>query len=215
MRGVQQPPTRFLTLVFIVLSITILVCAAATNAPWWSVQTSGLDTNLRAVSANGVILQSKDEGKTRKQLHMPGGARLDFRGIPAFDAQVAHVMSSGEGGKSRIYKTTDGGANWKLEFAGRRKEISWTRLACDGSSPECMALSDPVDVKFLIFNGRRRRALEGIAARRDACNAAQGGRFCGERNLLRVWQPDDYFCHRWTGGARIPFARSRQVADGY
>lgn len=168
--GVQHLSTRFLTLIFMVLSITILLCAAATDAPWWSVQTSGVDTNLRAVAvgeyqepehapvpviwasgSNGLILQSKDEGKTWKQLRIPGGDKLDFRGIQAFDAQEAYVMSSGEGDKSRIYKTTDGGANWKLEYAGQRKEIFLDALACDGSSPECMALSDPVDGKFLIL----------------------------------------------------------------
>ncbi|MFZ0580348.1 MAG: hypothetical protein WAN72_15630 [Candidatus Acidiferrales bacterium] len=153
-----------------VLAATIFVCAAATKGPWWVVQTSGLDTNLRAVTvgeyavpqhsdvpviwasgSNGVILQSKDEGKTWKQLHIPGGEKLDFRGIPAFDAQRAYVMSSGEGDKSRIYETIDGGTNWKLEYTGQRKEIFLDALACDNSSAECMALGDPVDGKFLLL----------------------------------------------------------------
>ena len=167
MRGVRRVPAQYLTLF---LMATLFVCAAATNGPWWIVQTGGLDTNLRGIAvgeyqetgeapvpviwasgSNDVILQSKDEGKTWKQFRIPGGDNLDFRSIWALDAQRAYVMSSGEGDKSRIYETTDGGAIWKLEYAGQRKEIFLDALACDGASTECMALSDPVDGKFLLL----------------------------------------------------------------
>jgi photosystem II stability/assembly factor-like uncharacterized protein len=132
----------------------------------WSVQTSGIDTNLRGVSAtsyvdsngtehimvwacgsNGVILLSNDRGKTWKRLQVAGGEGLDFRSIVALDAKKAFVMSSGNGDKSRIYKTVDGGGNWKLEFTDSRKAFFLDALACDG---ECYALSDPVDGKFVI-----------------------------------------------------------------
>ena len=131
----------------------------------WSVQTSGIDTNLRGVSAadnpdstgqhvvvwacgsNGVILFSSDLGKTWKRLHVAGGDALDFRSIVAFDAKTALLMSSGEGDKSRIYKTTDGGENWKLEFTDKRPSFFLDALVCNA---ECYALSDPVDGKFVI-----------------------------------------------------------------
>jgi photosystem II stability/assembly factor-like uncharacterized protein len=170
MRGVRHVPARYFTLFLLVLMATLLLCAAAANGPWWIVQSSGIDANLRGVAvaeyqetgrapvpvvwasgSNGVILQSKDEGKTWKQLHIAGGEKLDFRGIQAFDARRAYVMSSGEGENSRIYETTDGGANWKLEYTGQRKEIFLDALSCDDSSAECLALSDPVDGKFLLL----------------------------------------------------------------
>jgi photosystem II stability/assembly factor-like uncharacterized protein len=132
----------------------------------WSVQTSGIDTNLQGVSAagrvdsdgtehvavwvcgsNGVILVSTDFGKNWKRVHVAGGDSLDFRSVVAFDANIALVMSSGEGDKSRIYKTVDGGVSWKLEFTDSRKGFFLDALACDG---ECYALSDPVDGKFVI-----------------------------------------------------------------
>lgn len=100
---------------------------AAAGGVSWSVQTSRIDTNLRGVSAagrvdsdgtehiaaracgsNGVILLSTDLGKSWKMVHVAGGDALDFRSIVAFDANLALVMSSGEGDKSRIYKTVDG-----------------------------------------------------------------------------------------------------------
>jgi photosystem II stability/assembly factor-like uncharacterized protein len=94
-----------------------------------------------------VILFSSDEGKTWKRLHVAGGDALDFRSIVAFDAKTALVMSSGEGDKSRIYKTTDGGETWKLEFSDKRPSFFLDALICNA---ECYALSDPVDGKFVI-----------------------------------------------------------------
>jgi len=146
-----------------------LLFALPAEAQWWEVQTSGLDTNLRGVSAanapdtkgarmpmvwasgsNGVILRSTDLGKTWKRLHVTGGDTLDFRGIVAFNAATAYLMSSGEGEKSRIYKTTDGGETWTLQYAGNRKEIFLDSIACL-SGTHCFALSDPLDGKFLLL----------------------------------------------------------------
>src|SRR5882672_5856859 len=146
-----------------------LLFALPAEAQWWEVQTSGLDTNLRGVSAanapdtkgarmpmvwasgsNGVILRSTDLGNTWKRLHVSGGDALDFRGIVAFNAATAYVMSSGEGEKSRIYKTTDGGETWTLQYAGNRKEIFLDSIACL-SETHCFALSDPLDGKFLLL----------------------------------------------------------------
>ena len=144
----------------------LLALALSDPAPWWQVQASGLDTNLRGVSvsankssgkhivwasgSNGVILRSTDEGKSWKQLHVTGGDTLDFRDVEAFGAATAYVMSSGDGEKSRIYKTTDGGKSWALQYTDKRPGFFLDSLACD-SSTHCFALSDPVDGKFLIL----------------------------------------------------------------
>src|ERR1700704_1332575 len=146
-----------------------LLFALATEVRWWKVQTSGLDANLRGVSAayspdakgapmpavwasgsNGVILRSLDTGKTWKRLHVAAGDALDFRGIVAFNAATAYVMSSGEGEKSRVYKTSDGGETWALQYTGNRKEIFLDSIACV-SETHCYALGDPLDGKFLLL----------------------------------------------------------------
>jgi photosystem II stability/assembly factor-like uncharacterized protein len=147
-----------------------LLFGVSVQAQWWEVQTSGLETNLRSVSvvrvsnakgvsglavwasgSNGVILKSVDEGKTWKRLHVAGGDALDFRGIVAFNATTAYAMSSGEGEKSRIYKTTDGGTTWNLQFTDKRKEFFLDTIACL-SETHCFALGDPIDGKFLVLN---------------------------------------------------------------
>ncbi len=145
----------------------LLALGFSNSAPWWEVQTSGVDTNLRGVSvsdasdgkhgyvvwasgSNGVILRSTDDGGTWKQLSVAGGGDLDFRDIEAFDENTAYVMSSGDGDKSRIYKTTDGGKTWKLQYSDKRAGFFLDALACE-SKTHCLALSDPVEGKFLVL----------------------------------------------------------------
>jgi photosystem II stability/assembly factor-like uncharacterized protein len=134
---------------------------------WWAVQESGVDSNLRGVcvvaessaeervtiwasGSQGAVVRSTDSGKTWKRLRVPEAESLDFRGVQAFDAKTAYVMSSGDGAQSRIYKTTDGGESWKLQYQGRQKEFFLDALTCD-EEKHCAALSDPVDGKFVVL----------------------------------------------------------------
>src|SRR5205807_2552536 len=139
-----------------------LFLGASIQAQLWKVLTSGIGSNLRGVrvaempdakgvpvlvvwasGSNGVILKSVDEGKTWKRLHVTGGEALDFRGIVAFSERIAYAMSSGEGEKSRIDKTTDGGETWILPYADKRKEFFLDSIACI-SEKHCITLSHPV-----------------------------------------------------------------------
>jgi len=152
-------PVRILTLI-------VLVLASSHPVPSWQIQTSGLDTNLRGISvttdghsgkhivwasgSNGVILRSTDDSKRWTQLHVAGGETLDFRDVQVFGNRTAYVMSSGDGNKSRIYKTTNAGQTWELQYTDKRPGFFLDSLACD-SEVRCYALSDPVDGKFLIL----------------------------------------------------------------
>ncbi|HEY2359808.1 MAG TPA: hypothetical protein VGK36_01730 [Candidatus Angelobacter sp.] len=70
-----------------------------------------------ASGTEGTVLRTTDEGKTWQLCATPPNAKyLDFRGIQAFDASVALVMSSGPGDQSRVYKSTDGCRSWDLVF---------------------------------------------------------------------------------------------------
>jgi photosystem II stability/assembly factor-like uncharacterized protein len=139
---------------------------ATVQALCGELQNAEHDTNLRGVSvsyssdnrrqiiwasgSNGVILRSTDSGATWKQLAVSGASDLDFRGIVGFGEKTAFVMSSGSGEKSRIYKTIDGGVNWRLQYSDKRAAFFLDSLACI-SKTNCFALSDPVDGKFVIL----------------------------------------------------------------
>jgi photosystem II stability/assembly factor-like uncharacterized protein len=131
----------------------------------WTVRTQGRATNLRGVSvtransgativwasgSKGVVLRSTDHGKSWAELQIPSAENLDFRDIEAFDADTAYVMSSGDADKSRIYKTSDGGKSWALQYTGKSSGFFLDSIACD-SNIHCLALSDPVDGKFLVL----------------------------------------------------------------
>jgi photosystem II stability/assembly factor-like uncharacterized protein len=95
------------------------------------------------------VLKSTDGGKNWERIAVPGGDELDFRGVRAFSSAAAYVMSSGSGEKSKIFKTIDGGATWKMQFTDTRAAFFLDAIACDGEM-RCVALSDPVDGKFVI-----------------------------------------------------------------
>src|ERR1700722_15205000 len=158
---------RMRKFLLILVSIVFARCASAQNSVW-TVQTSGISTNLRGVSAvqigdgsgpsvvwasgsNGVILRSEDAGKHWTQLHVKDADTLDFRGIRAFNPLVAFVMSVGGGDKSRIYKTNDGGETWELQYTDKRPAFFLDDIVCL-SQTHCLALGDPIDGKFLIFS---------------------------------------------------------------
>ncbi|MEO6805672.1 MAG: hypothetical protein ABI286_02530 [Edaphobacter sp.] len=115
-----------------------LVLLAATLAPTlahaqWDMETSHTTASLRGVHSvgggvawasgtKGTVLRTEDGGYVWQLCAIPPGAdKLDFRGIQAFDANTAIVISSGTGDLSRIYKTTDGCQTWKLLFTNPDK----------------------------------------------------------------------------------------------
>lgn len=187
------------------------------EAQSWKVQTSGIDTNLRGVSvayasnasppqivwasgSNGVILRSTDLGKTWKRLNVSGGDALDFRGIVGFGAKTAYVMSSGEGEKSRIYKTTDGGESWKLQYTGSRKEVFLDSIACL-SEKHCFALGDPLDGKFLLVNTIDGEHWNPLPDDKMPAALPGEGAFAASNTCLALYGEDIFF---GTGG---PVAR--------
>src|SRR4051794_38194297 len=94
--------------------------------PHWTMQTSGVSVRLRGLSAvsesvawasgsGATVLRTVDGGITWQKLTVTDDA-LDFRDIDAIDAQTAYALSIGNGPTSRIYKTTDAGKTWQLQF---------------------------------------------------------------------------------------------------
>jgi hypothetical protein len=141
----------------------------------FEIQQSGTTANLRGIESvgkwiawasgtGGTVLRTVDGGKTWEQCAVPPAAeKLDFRGVRAFDDKTAIVMSSGKGDLSRLYKTTDGCATWRLVFTNPDKDGFWDALSMAYpptiSVPHSVALKhmhgyllgDPVNGQFPIF----------------------------------------------------------------
>jgi photosystem II stability/assembly factor-like uncharacterized protein len=166
------------TAVVVVLG-ALSVAAAVNSTPRleWQPQQSGVSARLRGVSAvsdraawvsgaNGTILRTTDGGVTWQRRPVAGAESLDFRDVDAISEVVAYALSIGPGGASRIYKTTDGGDRWELQFANTDPKVFLDAMAF--WDPERgIAFSDSVDGQFLILttvNGGR--AWERIPSER-------------------------------------------------
>ncbi|HEY0308625.1 MAG TPA: hypothetical protein VGB94_10725 [Acidobacteriaceae bacterium] len=119
-----------------IAALLALVLATTVHAQW-TMQRSNTTADLRGIhnvgngvawasGTHGTVLRTEDGGYLWQTCTVPPGAeKLDFRGIQAFDANTAIVMSSGSGNQSRLYKTTDGCATWKLVFTNPDKDGFW------------------------------------------------------------------------------------------
>lgn len=101
---------------------------AKVHQPKLTPQNSGTTQGLIAVSPvnskvvwasgrGGTFTVTTDGGKTWKAGVVPGAENLQFRDVQGVSEKVAYLQSIGGGPNDfRIYKTTDGGATWTIEF---------------------------------------------------------------------------------------------------
>ena len=70
-----------------------------------------------ACGRNGTFTVTTDGGETWNAHVVAGAEDLEFRDVQGFSASVAYLLSIGDNTTDfRIYKTTDGGATWTIQF---------------------------------------------------------------------------------------------------
>ncbi len=146
--------------------VALVLTGCATARAQWTIENSGTTADLRGIDnvgagvawasgTNGTVLRTEDGGYVWQACTIPPGAEhLDFRGIQAFDANTAIVMSSGKGDLSRLYKTTDGCHTWKLIFTNPDLDGFWDTFFAGregDEEPELLVIGDPVDGRFATF----------------------------------------------------------------
>jgi photosystem II stability/assembly factor-like uncharacterized protein len=138
-------------------SLLILLLLAATGALGQTArqtQSSNTVEDLRGVSAvstqiawasgtHGTYIRTTDGGRTWVAAQVPNAANLDFRGMAAFSADEAFLMSSGPGDLSRIYHTSDAGRHWELEFTNTNPKGFFDSIAF-WDSTHGVVLGDPI-----------------------------------------------------------------------
>jgi hypothetical protein len=157
------------------LLLALLFAAPAARAQF-DIEESHTTASLRGIhnvgagvawasGTNGTVLRTEDGGYLWQTCTIPPGAeKLDFRGIQAFDADTAIVMSSGPGDQSRLYKTTDGCQTWKLLFTNPDKDGFFDALSLNAPKRDALGrplksshgwgylLGDPVEGTFRLFS---------------------------------------------------------------
>jgi photosystem II stability/assembly factor-like uncharacterized protein len=146
-----------LPLVAVVIATTAIVLEAA---PIWTTQTSNSTASLRGVSAvddkiawasgsRATVLRTIDGGETWTPIPVPGAEGLDFRDVDAVDDKTAYILSIDSGPKSRIYKTTDAGATWQLQFQNDDPKAFYDAMTF-ADRDFGVAVSDSVDGQFVV-----------------------------------------------------------------
>jgi photosystem II stability/assembly factor-like uncharacterized protein len=145
-----------------VVSLLVLAGLGCVQAQW-TMQTSNSTADLRGIHSvgngvawasgtNGTVLRTEDGGYVWQSCSIPLGAEhLDFRGVQAFDANTAIVMSSGKGDLSKLYKTTDGCLSWTLVFPNPDSPDGFFDSFYIHSTGHGILLGDPVDNRFALF----------------------------------------------------------------
>ncbi len=156
----------------IAVAVVLWMLAACAGAEVRVVpQHSGVDVRLRGISAvdadvawasgaKGTVLRTRDGGRHWERVAVAGAGELDFRDIEAFDADTAVVLAIGPGEASRVYRTDDGGATWRLALQNADPRAFFDCMVFDG--PRGWLLGDPVESRFQVYassNGGRDWAL--------------------------------------------------------
>ncbi|PRY38112.1 WD40/YVTN/BNR-like repeat-containing protein [Umezawaea tangerina] len=148
--------------VAVLLSLLVPGVASASGGPSWVVRPTGVDAQLRGLSAvdgrvawvsgsKGTVLRTVDGGATWAPVAPPDTATLEFRDVEAFDALHAVVLSIGPGDSSRIYRTSDGGRTWDLAFRNTEEAAFYDCVAFFDRF-RGLAMGDPVDGRFRILS---------------------------------------------------------------
>lgn len=105
--------------------------APAVHAPRLIAQNSGTNQLLIAVSpvnsqvvwaagTGGMFVVTSNGGNTWRSGVVSGAEQLEFRDVQGVSDQIAYLLSVGNNTTDfRIYKTTDGGNTWNIEFTNQ------------------------------------------------------------------------------------------------
>lgn len=207
---VGQSIVRRLSLVSSIAALVALVPVAATSAvaapehrvPTLTPQQSGTTNRLQAVSpvnasvvwasgVNGTYAVTTNGGATWRSAVVPGAEKLQFRDVEGVSDKVAYLLASGVGTNSRIYKTTDGGETWSLQFENQDPNGFYDCFAF-WTPKHGITMADSVNGRFPVIrtlDGTTWRDIgnrlppaqdnEGAFAASGTCITTQGGK--------RVW----------------------------
>ena len=188
--------------------------------PRWTEQTSGVSARLRGVSAvserlawasgaDATVLRTVDGGATWQKLNVTNDA-LDFRDIDAIDSQIAYILSIGNGPASRIYKTTDAGKTWTMQFKNEDPKAFLDAMSFWDAN-HGIVFGDSVDGQFYIMTtADGGRAWSRVPAVNLPPALANEGAFAASGTNIALFGKS----HAWIGTGAAAKARVLRTSDG-
>lgn len=189
-------------------------------APRWTIQTSGVTTRLRGVSAvservawasgaGATVLRTVDGGTTWQKLTVTSD-NVDFRDIDASDANTAYILSIGNGPASRIYKTTDAGKTWNLQFKNEDEKAFLDAMSF-WDAQHGLVFGDSVDKQFYILTTADGGRTWSRVPQANLPPALENeGAFAASGTNIAVFGKS----HAWIGTGAAAKSRVLRTADG-
>ena len=200
-------------------SVSFLLLAILA-VPRWTVQTSGVKHRLRGVSAvservawasgaGSTVLRTLDGGLTWQKLDVTT-EDLDFRDIDAIDAQTAYALSIGNGPASRIYKTTDAGKTWSLQFKNEDQKAFLDAMSFWDAN-HGIVFGDSIDKQFYILTtADGGRTWSRVPATTLPPAQENEGAFAASGTNIAVFGKS----HAWIGTGAAAKSRVLRTSDG-
>ena len=207
------------------LSVTsLLLCVACVGrraTPQPEVQSSGTSAEFRGLSAasetvvwaagrNGTYARTTDGGATWRADTVSGASELFFIDVHAVDTSTAYLLGTHfEGGHARIYKTTDGGVHWALQYSDSAPGVFFDGMAF-WDADHGVAFSDPVGGSFLIVRTDDGGATwELVPPDNLPAPSPQEAGFAASGTAITVWGTH----HVWFGSGGGAMARVFRSSD--
>lgn len=181
-------------------------------------QTSGVNVRLRGVSAvnervawasgaGSTVLRTVDGGLTWQKLIVTSEA-LDFRDIDAIDAETAFLLSIGNGPASRLYKTTDAGKTWTLQFKNEDPKVFLDAMAF-WDAKHGLVFGDSIDGQhYLLITENGGQTWARVAARLPPALEGEGAFAASGTNIALFGDS-----HAWIGTGAGAKARVLRTSD--
>jgi photosystem II stability/assembly factor-like uncharacterized protein len=189
-------------------------------APQWTLQQSGVTARLRGVSAvndhiawasgsGSTVLRTEDGGLTWKKIVVTSDT-VDFRDIDAVGEQTAYVLSIGNGAASRIYKTTNGGGSWTLQFRNEDGRAFLDAMSF-WDADHGIVIGDSIDLQFYILTtADGGRSWTRVPGKNLPPALVNEGAFAASGTNIAVYGKND----AWIGLGSAARARVLRTTDG-
>ncbi|MDQ2889462.1 MAG: YCF48-related protein [Gemmatimonadota bacterium] len=146
-----------------VVLLAVLVYSPSIARAQWVAQNAGTDASFRGMSVlapgvvwisgtRGAFAWTDDSGRAWHPGHVADAGSLDFRAVHAISRDTVLLMVSAQD-TARIYRTTDRGATWTVQYRDESKGAFLDGMAFFDSL-HGLALGDPVGGHFALLETR-------------------------------------------------------------